>query len=234
MEHDYSENLAEKISVALKEYDTMHQKVFANAKRIESQVIQLYLVTAGILSICIRYFSTDDLGLSKIVDILMIYLLPFLLFASIVSTLVLELRTLYLGQYLSVIEKRINKLLGYDIGFNVELNTNGPFFRIIDYERYRMTYGHRKRRFATNADFIMFTLAYAMIVFPAAIIRLTYTIRQPLWFYIFGGAILFELMITLKIIAAFRTENKKLSKLVESAENEYDLENKRGTNKHTK
>jgi len=229
-----SKHIAEEINVALKEYDIMHQKVFANAKRIESQVVQLYLITAGVLSICIPRFSTGDPGLKMLIDILMVYLLPFLFFASVISTLVLELRTLYHGQYLSVIEKRVNVLLGYTIGFDSKSDKNSPLHRIMDYERYRIKFGHRKRTFSTNADFIMFTLAYAMIVMPAAVIRLTHASLTPLYFYIFIFATLFEIIFTVIMSIVFKTESDKLKLLVESVKVEYDLGTKDMVNDHAK
>ena len=77
-------NIREKINVALKEYEILHHKISEIGKRIETQVIQLYLVAAGIFTICLPNLSNPNNAIRLMVDTLMILLLPISLFTLII------------------------------------------------------------------------------------------------------------------------------------------------------
>jgi len=217
-----SSNNSEKINVALAEYHIMHEKVFANGKRLEAQVIQIYVIIAAVFGFSIYFYNTPDLkALELLVDLAMIFLLPTLALAAIITTLTLELRTVFHGQYIATIEKRLNVLLGHEVGVNSQSENNDAYGRTVDYERYRLLWGHRKHRFSTNADYIVYALLLTFITFSGSIYRIIerectlYKFFQPVWIVLLS-------VVTLRLILIFNKENEKLQKIVRDKQIVYE------------
>ncbi|MBR5429237.1 MAG: hypothetical protein IK116_01785 [Firmicutes bacterium] len=164
-------------SILIAEYENMHSRVFQQMASFESSNVKIFMLYGVLLWFSLSYYDDPTPYLETFVDIIYFVLYPVLLAGVVALTVANMGKIMILGDYLMIIENKINKAYAAEAlacGFRQD-----HFEFVMGWEYWRLKFGNNKKGNAYTEA----TLGMAIIVLEVAativcaVIRMKY-LRQ--------------------------------------------------------
>lgn len=130
-------------SILIAEYENMHSRVFQQMASFESANVKTLMLYGVLLTFAISYYSSTESYLQSFVDIIFFLVYPVLLAGVAALTVANMGKIMILGDYLMIIENKINKAYAREAelcGFNKE-----NFEFVMGWEYWRLKFGNNKK-----------------------------------------------------------------------------------------
>ena len=130
-------------SILIAEYENMHSRVFQQMASFESANVKTLMLYGVLLTFAISYYSSTEYYLQSFVDIIFFLVYPVLLAGVAALTVANMGKIMILGDYLMIIENKINKAYAREAelcGFNKE-----NFEFVMGWEYWRLKFGNNKK-----------------------------------------------------------------------------------------
>ena len=149
-------------SVLIAEYENMHSRVFQQMASFESANVKVLMLYGVLMWFAVSSYSAPEPYLQTFVDIIFFVLYPVLL-AAVVALAVANMgKIMILGDYLMIIENKINKAYAGEAelcGFRRD-----RFEFVLGWEYWRLKYGNNKK----GNGYTEATLGMAIIIIELA------------------------------------------------------------------
>ena len=203
------------VDVLIAEYQNVHERVFRQISQYEENNVKTLMLVGVLLFFGITNYDTGNSYISLFVDGVFFGALPVIAICSALLGVADLVKVMILGDYLKIIENKINDSLSDEVDF-----FNFPRNRILDWEYWRLNFGYAKNTSAIaeiSFSFIVVVLIVLVSVFTA-IVRLLYihstfgsSYRYKLCFF---SSLVFSVLfvLTLGISVIVLTKRRKITK----------------------
>ena len=130
-------------SILIAEYENMHSRVFQQMASFESANVKTLMLYGVLLTFAISYYGATEAYLQSFVDIIFFLVYPVLLAGVAALTVANMGKIMILGDYLMIIENKINKAYAGEAelcGFSKE-----NFEFVMGWEYWRLKFGNNKK-----------------------------------------------------------------------------------------
>lgn len=127
------------IDALLAEYNIVHERVLRQVTLYEETNVKILMLIGVLIFFGITNFRTKDYYIGIFVNTAFLVALPFIAICSVLLSLADLVKVMVLGDYLKIIEDKINKVLIHEA-------TELKFCRgrVMDWEYWRIKHGHAK------------------------------------------------------------------------------------------
>ncbi len=212
-ENNQSEN-SDELQVLMMKYQDIHQRVDQHVDFGRHDTVQALLIIGAILTFSLNFYYNTKYD--AFVNIALCLVLPVIPFNMIASILTINIKMCVYGEYLNIIEKKINAYLYY------KNNLNLSNYEDINWEKWRMKHGvaNDKIVFFDGANLYMLITVGAIVI---SLIRLlyindyTYT-HIRLWLFLYPLPIAFFITIIITLIKRYNFYKKRALNQIDSYE----------------
>ena len=185
------------IDALLAEYQSVHARVTRQISQYDDTNVKMLMLVGVLLWFGISQFSkTDNPYIPQFVDMIFFVALPIIAVSSIILSIADLVKVMILGDYLKIIEDKINRVL-MDQASVYEFPRN----RVMDWEYWRLKYGHVKGPGALSEISFSFIIVSLIVLtaFFSAIVRLRFLKDNEL----FQGEYRTSLVLLIVFLVAF-------------------------------
>jgi len=194
---DTQEKNINEINLLMMEYKNIHQKVNEHVDTSRHDTVQTLIIMGTILLFSLNNYY--DIKYDIFVNIIMCILVPLVPLNLIVSVIATNIKICVYGEYLSIIEKKINKLFSTKDCLEI-----GESKKILNWEKWRIKYGIAKDTLVFFNEGILFIIL-GIGGIAISIIRLLYINDNAyryirIWLFLYPLPIAFYLTIILVLL----------------------------------
>lgn len=148
------------VNVLMAEYNNIHGRVLRQSDSHESTIIKILMLIGVLFYFGIKEFHIEN---PFIANFIFISLIPLITIASVVITAANAVKVMILGDYLKLIENKVNKVLADEAEY-----FNFPKKHVLGWEYWRVRHGNMNKNNAwseiTLSFFLVITFNIAMII----------------------------------------------------------------------